>query len=342
MNKFILIVGLISLLISCKTDVDVNAPYDTVPIVYGILDQSKDTQFIKINKTFLGENNQAYAGINDSNLFKNVEARVEQYTNGSLGNVYSLEEIWVKNIDEGIFYTDSQKVYYFVEPNLDRNSTYKLVGTADNKNFSAETDMIGTFNFSNFTILSTQNGLTLSAGNGVYSSFLPKWEPAANAALYDLSLRVYFDEHTASGINRRSVDWFVGKLNNDSISSGLLERTVDGELFYQYLASLDKLNDVTDVIKRVIRNVEVRVTAANETFNTYIEVNEPITNIITERPEYTNISGGFGLFASRQVLTLDRKLNKFSVEELSEGQLTGNQLFCSDSVDYNTESYYCP
>lgn len=342
MKKVFAIVAFIAIFVGCKTDVDVNAPYDTVPIIYGILDQSTDTQFIKINKTFLGKDNQAYAAINDSNLFKNVNARVEQYTNGILGNVYALNEIWVKDIDEGIFYTDSQKVYYFVEPNLDKNSTYKIVGQADNKSFSAETDMIGTFNFSNFTILSTQNGLTLAAGNGVYSSFLPKWEPAENAALYDLSLRIYFDEHTSSGIKTRNVDWFVGQLNNDSISTGLLEKTVEGELFYQYLASLDKLNETSGVIKRVIRDIDVRVTAANEILNTYVEVNQPITNIITERPEYTNVTGGLGLFASRQVLTLNRSLNKFSVEELSEGQLTGNQLFCTDSVDYVGESYYCP
>ena len=41
------------LLISCSTDFELNAPYKTIPIV-GLLDQSQDTQFVKINRSFLG------------------------------------------------------------------------------------------------------------------------------------------------------------------------------------------------------------------------------------------------------------------------------------------------
>ena len=46
-------IGLIG--VSCSTDFDLNAPYQPIPIVYGLLDQSSDTQFVKINKSFLGE-----------------------------------------------------------------------------------------------------------------------------------------------------------------------------------------------------------------------------------------------------------------------------------------------
>ena len=44
------------------------------------IDQSKDTQFVKINKSFIGDgNNVDYASINDGLLFSNVSARVGQY-----------------------------------------------------------------------------------------------------------------------------------------------------------------------------------------------------------------------------------------------------------------------
>jgi hypothetical protein len=38
---------------------------------------------------------------------------------------------------------------------------------------------------------------------------------------------------------------------------------------------------------------------ANEELATYLEINSPVTGVIQERPEYTNINGGLGLFASR-------------------------------------------
>ena len=65
---------------SCSTDFDLNAPYETIPVVYGLLDQSKDTQFVKINRSFLGYgNNVDYAAINDCTHFENVVARNKKY-----------------------------------------------------------------------------------------------------------------------------------------------------------------------------------------------------------------------------------------------------------------------
>jgi hypothetical protein len=37
----------------------------------------------------------------------------------------------------------------------------------------------------------------------------------------------------------------------------------------------------------------------NDDLKSYIEVNSPATGIVQERPIYTNISNGIGLFASR-------------------------------------------
>ena len=42
------------ILTSCETDFELNAPYEMVPVVFGLLDQSLDTQFIKINKILFG------------------------------------------------------------------------------------------------------------------------------------------------------------------------------------------------------------------------------------------------------------------------------------------------
>ena len=100
---------------SCTTDFELNAEYDEIPVIFGILDQSVDTQFVKINKSFIGNgNNTSYAAINDSSLYSNVIGRVEEYVDNVLTETFQLEEMWVNNLDEGIFYTDSQKVFYFM------------------------------------------------------------------------------------------------------------------------------------------------------------------------------------------------------------------------------------
>ena len=102
------------LLISCSTDFELNAPYKTIPIVYGLLDQSQDTQFVKINRSFLGYgNNVNYAAINDCTEFNNVIAVLEEYNEfGSMIDQDTLRELMVGNLDQGIFYEDSQKVIH--------------------------------------------------------------------------------------------------------------------------------------------------------------------------------------------------------------------------------------
>lgn len=345
MKKLYILIIITSFLIGCKTDFEVNAPFDKIPIVYGILEQSTDTQFIRINRTYLAGDVYATAQINDCTLFNNVNARVEQYTNGSLGNVYTLQETWIKDINQGIFNTDSQKVYYFVEPNLDANSEYKLIGTGDGKDFSSSATLVQPFNFTtSFNNSILFNGFAFAGDPGIYVTIIPRWFSAVDGKRYDLSLRFNYEEHKGSNITQKHIDWYLGSqkvVNTNSINQ--LQATINGESFYQLLANNQELQDITGVTKRVIKSVDLTVTAINENFNTYLDVNAPVTNIITERPEFTNIENGYGIFASRVKLSLKNKpLTEKSIRELAEGQYTGNMLFCSDSNIYVGETYYCP
>jgi len=53
-NKFIFsaITAGTLLLSACSTDLDVIGDYKETMIVYGLLDQAQDTQYVKINKAF--------------------------------------------------------------------------------------------------------------------------------------------------------------------------------------------------------------------------------------------------------------------------------------------------
>ena len=41
--------------VSCEEDFDINAPYQDITVVYGLIDQGQDSIFLKINKAFLGD-----------------------------------------------------------------------------------------------------------------------------------------------------------------------------------------------------------------------------------------------------------------------------------------------
>jgi hypothetical protein len=99
----------------------------------------------------------------------------------------------------------------------------------------------------------------------------------------------------------------VGSISSDDITSGqLLKLTFDGEAFFSFLRNN---LEVSDKIRRIIgtydtqqQRVEcfdVLLTLGNSDLKSYIEVNSPSSGVAQERPIYTNVSNGIGLFASR-------------------------------------------
>ena len=333
---------------SCTTDFELNAEYDEIPVIFGVLDQSVDTQFVKINKSFIGGgDNMSYAAINDSSLYSNVIGRVEEYVDGMLTETFPLEEMWVTNLDEGIFYTDSQKVYFFVptsltKPYLNEDASYKLIVdvSEEAQPIEAETNLIRGSEL-NWDLLTSNgaayNGIifadasTLSQNDYLTSS--PKCTPGGNADKYEFKLRLHFTEVTFAGTStEKYVEWNLGEV---AVVNGNLRKEISGEAFYTAVSNkLANYSYEADVEKRVISkdNIEIIVTAANENLSLFMGINEPATGVVTEQPIFTNVEGGVGIFASRFSRNLFSFLSVHSTYVLKEGAETSGYKFCVDPV----------
>jgi hypothetical protein len=344
MKHFFASFVLLVCLFGCKTDFEVNAPYDKIPIVYGILDQSVDTQFIKINKSFLGTNNPAYSRINDSMYFDKVEVKIEELDdNGNVNNVYSLQSKYVPVAPgSGIFFTGQQKVYYFVPSSpLDESKRYRIVGNGDGKSFSATTNMIDDFAFASTFRNSLFLDLKLVSDVGVYNPIVPTWKQSPDAEYYDVAMRFHYTEHRNGNVYNKFIDWKIG--SQKPTNFGDLKVESNTRSFFVFLSKNAQLIDTVGVTKRVIGNVDFRVTSSNLILKTYIDVNGPNNSISFDKPDYTNIEGGRGVFASRYTSALtNKKLSEKTIEELYIGQYTRDFKFCTDNVAYNTDPYYCP
>ena len=331
---------------SCTTDFELNAEYDEIPIIFGILDQSVDTQFVKINKSFIGNgDNSTYAAINDSSLYTNVIGRVEEYVDGALTETFPLEEMWVTNLDEGIFYTDSQKVYFFVptaiaKPYLNEDATYKLIVdvSEEAQPIEAETNLIKGSEL-NWDII-TSNGAIINgiifadastAAENDYLTSSPKCTPGGNADKYEFKLRLHFTEVTFAGVSsEKYVEWNLGEV---IVVNGNLKKEISGEAFYSAINNkLAGYAYEADVDKRIISkdNIEIIVTAANENLSLFMGINEPATGVVTEQPVFTNVEGGVGIFASRFSRNLFSYLSLHSSYILSYGAETSAYKFCID------------
>jgi hypothetical protein len=326
---------------SCKTDFEINAPYDDIPIVFAALDQSVDTQYVKINKTYLGGtgDNTTYAAINDSVLFPSLSATIDEVKDGAVTNSYLLSEKWAKGIEPGLFNTDSQKVYFFV-PNggLDSSATYNLRVNIDEgrKEVTASTKLVEGFDFVSTFKIQVHAGINFAGQNQSYSDLTMKWTTAKGASIYESGLVFYYDEYNQNGVIEKSIPWSFGKSTSLTTNGGEeLSKEILGDGFYKVIAAkLEGYSNEPNVTKRVFKRVEFIVSAAGEDLSTYIGVNEPSNSIVSERPNFTNIVGGLGIFSSRTKLVMKEylvgfpfQLNINSKAELVGGQYTGTLKF---------------
>ena len=361
-NYFWSILLIVSIISSCKTDFELNAPYKTIPVVYGLLDQSLDTQFIKINKSFLGNSNNAnFASINDCTQFESLTAFIYGFNqNNDTVSIGTLKEMMVGNLDPGIFYEDSQKIYYLETPSgyLNDDYSYKLnvsvpgTGAAEQFNFSAETKLVSSSRFifpQIFQFTFARNGLVIVQDLDLgttdqYESPEIKWETAVNGKSFELVIRFHFAEYTSNvDSTEKFIDWNLGTQTSVDIDGGeTMLQLANGKSFFEIINNrLSNYEFENQVLKRSFGSecIEIIVTAGNEDVNTYMQVNEPVTSVVTERPIFTNVENGIGLFASKFTMSsknypgfANSYLSSGTILELLTNPLTSQYKFCRNTT----------
>ena len=313
-----------SLFHACSTDVDLFADYKDITVVYGLLDSQKDTNYIKINKAFLGPGDAFdIALIDDScNYPGKLDAKIIEYKASAGGNNYQqtrvlpLDTITVHNKNLGIFYAPDQKVYYTKEKlNSNTNShkyRYELQIDRGDTILKATTEMVGGYGFVVFL-----SQLDFTSENGSI-----KWQACPNAAVYEVLIDFYFTEVGPSNDSvQRCMTWSLGTFPESSLNLDQNSYTIkyNASMFFPTLATFLG-SDTTKNVERLVFEPSLRLSIAaggDELYN-FISVNGPSNSIVQNIPEYTNVSGGYGVFSSRSLLEKRVKLSSRTFLELQK------------------------
>ncbi|KAB2915730.1 MAG: DUF4249 family protein [Bacteroidetes bacterium] len=286
---------------SCANDLDTNADWKEIMVVYGLLNVNDTDHYVRVNRAFLSENQSALeiAKISDSLYFDSLEVTVEEFSGNSMRQSFRLTKFYVGK-DTGIFATEGSYVYTFKQK-LDMAYKYRLViyNKLSKKYTTAETVLIGNPTLSspsNFTtnyIIDTAKNLNLS------------WTAAPNTKLYDLTLRFYWNEYDSASNQLLSSDNFIDwpiLQGKDVPVSGSMRSNIPGIGFYHFLSeNLTAINGKY----RVPQRFDFMYWAADKEYYLYRSVNQPSVGLVQKKPEYTNISSGnYGLFASRNLYTI--------------------------------------
>jgi len=273
----------------------VNAEWEETTVVFGLLDAAKDIQFIKINKAFLGKASaELMASFSDSVNYMPTDLEVVLYKINSYDTIdFRVLKDSVIEKEDGLFSIENNIVYYFNSPMNDNflssNRTYSLaIKNIKTGNFvSSTTEIVKGFNFSSGIPNSNKLTFYLDALGFRFPRF--EWSPiySPNAEIFQFNLRFHYIENEVE----KELLWTQTALgSNDNIL------ILSGEDFFQFLANNKAFSSDE---KREFMSIDIEMTLGTQELKTYIAVNEPITGIVQERPQFTNISNGIGLFSSR-------------------------------------------
>jgi hypothetical protein len=315
-------------LASCETDFDINAPGSDITVVFGLLDQNDSIHKIKITKAFLGEDDailMAQDPVN-SDYGDILTVQLEEYLNGALSRTFQCTRTEITDKEEGLFYYPNQYIYV-VSADLKTNATYRVVITNNetSKVVEAETGLVGDFSVEKPYYNPSNPVLNLVGNNGLYVEGEAKWKSAVNGRLYEPVFRFNYREvdQTTSDTTDKHIDWRLTSVKSQSLVGGeIMINLYNSEAFYRYLEA----NIPVDYNKtRLIGKVDFIISVGGDELTTYIDLNGPSSSIIQERPAYTNISNGIGIFSCRRTIQKSFNLSFYSVDKLINGEFT-NQL----------------
>ncbi len=342
MKKFFIIFYLSVIFFSCSTDIDLNADYKDITVVYGLLDKGTDRQYIKVNKAFLGEAPVAeMAAVSDSFIYKSATVMLKKYHNDHYIKTIYFEYNDTIPKDTGYFANDKNVIYITDEKIIEESEekdleeySYKLIVQIPGKpEVSSEAKLVSSVKILPPISYSSQLIFYQSYGSsGQYIDLKLKYESAKNALLYEVYTEISFyeknqgnDNYTMKTLMWRQLDKRATSIKGDET----IESIISGSGLFNYIHS-QIANTNTE--ERIFYSIRFYFVAAGETLTKYIDLTSPDYGIVQEKPSFTNIKNGWGLFSSRgSNFSKYKKLEKSSLDELSKGQYTGTDNFLNNT-----------
>jgi hypothetical protein len=329
----IFLISITFIVSSCDSKLDVNAEWKDITVVYGLLDQNDTVHYIKITKAFLGPGNAlSFAKIADSSNYpERLEVRLEgwekitQY-DSSLKQTILFDTITISNKEAGdsIFYYPSQLVYKSIgTEKLNSSYIYKLFirDPRTGKLITAQTNLVEKIGTIDKPVPAPASASFI---RGKFNQAV--WTSAKGGKRYQLVGRFYYLETKIADPSQdtlKYVDWII--FNNikteTTIAGNQMDYTFPGVAFYTFVGSHIP---VDPSVNRAAMRMEYIFTVAGDDLNTYMEVTEPSYTIVQEKPPFTNINNGIGVFSARHNNTKDYPIIQITFSQLTLDSLKGS------------------
>ena len=121
-----------------------------------------------------------------------------------------------------------------------------------------------------------------------------EWSHSKNAEMYQLTMIVNYTEYGISDTVVKSIQKDFPLIDHDGSDEYLQQ--ISGEGFFNFIAyNINRSNTVN----RRINDIDFSLSAGGGDLQTYMNLNIPPTGVVQERPIYSEITNGYGLFSCR-------------------------------------------
>lgn len=362
--------SLTSLFTSCKNDLEVLAPGKESVSVYGILNPNERTQNIRINRVYLTDGDALVAGQDPNTVnFGPGELRVtlQRFMTGSntptlttVANGVKKEIVLTETVvtTDGGSFSNTQRLWQTTDK-LYSTGDYKLTVTnlSSGAVYTAQTTVIdsvkpfGSQQPMPFLYIPSQPFTYPQHGNypaNPISTDKPKYvnydvpsltysikfRTIPNARLYGVVMRFhYIDSLLSGGVAYNYVDYNFTTSRSSNLTGGVMNEdfSFTGEAFYKNLGAEMARRSSANVKNRRSDYMEYIVTAGAENLSEFLQINAPSSSIAQDKPIYTNISGGVGIFSSRSTSSVTKDLWNDFIDKIACHPSTYPYLFCKSN-----------
>lgn len=312
---------------ACSTEVNLEAEWKDIPVVYGFLSVQDTAHYIRIQKAFLEPGGDALqiAQINDSIYYDNLSVTLENRTQGTtfvLERVNGEDEGYVK--DEGIFSNSPNTLYKLdaEEASLEGgDEVFLQINRGDDlPPATAET-----------IIISQMDSVASSPPNNIsqlrYNQLLPiTWRPGPEAQIFDVRIVFHYRELIPGQTEEpvaKTVEWVINKsVLREDTDSQREKVDISGQALFAFLGSAIPPSEGE---VRLFDYMDIFITGAGKEFREFVLVAQANAGITSAQniPTYTNVQEGLGVFTSRvQLMRTGFRLGGEARDTLEDGMFT--------------------
>ncbi len=343
---------------SCKNDLDVLAPGKESVSVYGILNPNEAVQNIRINKVYLSDGDALIAG-QDNNTINygpgELKVTLQRFMAGSstptlttIGNATKKEIVLTETVvtTAGGNFSTQQRIWQTTDK-LYSTGEYKLTITNNNTGVVFSSQNVVVDSVKSYGVLPFVYHPTIYPMHGYYN-FLAypaqannlikyvvltsypkiKFKSVVNAKLYNVIMRFHYIDNTPSGSIPQYVDYnFITQKSLTLVGGEEMEVSFLVNDFYTNLGSEMSKKSSANVTSRTSSYMEYIITAGAESLDIFLQVNQPSNTIAQDKPSYTNITGGVGIFSSTSRSIISHDLDNEFIDAIACNPNTVQYLF---------------